>query len=332
MANCARQDLIRLSALPQINFFKENMMSTTLTAQTTTTNVSMTTSNDQACCAKAAEPTTSVSAEGTVDFENENYSIKVGDTGEINVTNKQTGEAYRVWGDPHVDVDGKHAFDFKGTTTFDLDDGTKITVETTPWKGGDNGATIASTVTIVDGQSDYAVQINGVDDNKTGDLTYNETSKGWLMDDMVDDGNVLHENPAGTGFVAVDDRGNVQTVDQKWIDQSEADLAKGGNDGANSNQELNKLIDQFAKMINIFTGIMAIRFMGEMLSNMGGSDNSSTNDNRQGNKTAQRGGREDMSFSASESSTSVSWSNNEFSMTQSNRTFDFTMSRKSAFA
>jgi Domain of Unknown Function (DUF1521) len=293
-------------------------MSTTLTAQTTTTTISLTESSNQACCAKGADATTTRGADGMVDFENDNYSVKVGDTGEINVTNKQTGEAYKIWGDPHVDVDGKHAFDFKGTTTFDLDDGTKITVDTTPWKG-QNGATIASKVTIVDGQSDYAVQIKGVDDNKTGDLTFNETSKGWLMDEMVDDGNVLHENPAGSGFVAIDDRGNVQKVDQKWIDKSEADL--------------NKLIDQFAKMINIFSGIMAIRFLGQMLSNMGGSDDASTNSNRQGNtKAAPRGGREDMSFNVSESNTSVSWSNREFSMTQSNRTFDFTMSRRSAFA
>ena len=307
-------------------------MSTTLTAQTTTTTISLSESNNQACCAKGAEATTTRGADGTVDFENANYSVKVGDTGEINVANKQTGEAYKIWGDPHVDVDGKHAFDFKGTTTFDLDDGTKITVDTTPWKG-QNGATIASKVTIVDGQSDYAVQIKGVDDNKTGDLTFNETSKGWLMDAMVDDGNVLHENPAGTGFVAIDDRGNVQKVDQKWIDKTEAGLKKGGGDDANSNQELNKLIDQFAKMINIFSGIMAIRFLGQMLSNMGGSDNTSTNNNRHGNsKAAPHGGREDMSLNMSESNTSVSWSNNEFSMTQTNRTFDFTMSRRSAFA
>jgi hypothetical protein len=307
-------------------------MSTTLTAQTTTTTISLTESSNQACCAKGADATTTRGADDTVDFENDNYSVKVGDTGEINVTNKQTGEAYKIWGDPHVDVDGKHAFDFKGTTTFDLDDGTKITVDTTPWKG-QNGATIASKVTIVDGQSDYAVQIKGVDDNKTGDLTFNETSKGWLMDEMVDDGNVLHENPAGSGFVAIDDRGNVQKVDQKWIDKSEAGLKKGGSDDANSSQELNKLIDQFAKMINIFSGIMAIRFLGQMLSNMGGSDDASTNSNRQGNtKAAPRGGREDMSFNVSESNTSVSWSNREFSMTQRNRTFDFTMSRRSAFA
>ena len=306
-------------------------MSTTLTAQIATT-ISLTESSNQACCAKGTEATTTRGADGTVDFENANYSVKVGDTGEINVTNKQTGEAYKIWGDPHVDVDGKHAFDFKGTTTFDLDDGTKITVDTTPWKG-QNGATIASKVTIVDGQSDYAVQIKGVDDNKTGDLTFNETSKGWLMDAMVDDGNVLHENPAGTGFVAIDDRGNVQKVDQKWIDKTEAGLKKGGNDDANSNQELNKLIDQFAKMINIFSGIMAIRFLGQMLSNMGGSDNISTNNNRHGNsKAASHGGREDMSLNMSESNTSVSWSNNEFSMTQTNRTFDFTMSRRSALA
>lgn len=301
-------------------------MSTTLTAQTTTTTISMT--SDENSAAAAQGPSTTRGADGNVDFENKNYSVKVGDTGEINVTNKQTGEAYKVWGDPHVDVDGKHAFDFKGTTTFDLDDGTKITVDTTPWKG-QNGATIASKVTIVDGQSDYAVQINGVDDNKTGDLTYNETSKGWLMDAMVDDGNVIHENPAGTGFVAVDDRGNIQKVDQKWVDKAEAKGAEKNSGDAKLDKELKQLVEQFTKLVSIFTGIMAIRFLGTMMSGSGSSGDQNGGHGGPKNTPKDNNHHNTFTWSQTTSTTTLSMNNGdvEASFERKERTFDFTMSR-----
>lgn len=296
-------------------------MSTTLTAQTTTTTLSLT--SDCAAAKAAQGPSTTRGADGNVNFENKNYTVKVGDTGEINITNKQTGEAYKVWGDPHVDVDGKHAFDFKGTTTFDLDDGTKITIDTTPWKG-ENGATIASKVTIVDGQSDYAVQVKGVDDNKTGDLTFNETSKGWLMDAMVDDGNVMHENPAGTGFVAVDSRGNMQKVDQKWVDNAEAKDAKKDCGDAKLDKELKQMIEKFTKLINIFTGIMAIRFLGTMMSNLGNSGEQ--NGGNSGPKNApHNNGNQGNNFTWSPN---ITINNNYYGDNNSNnRTVDYTMSR-----
>ena len=300
-------------------------MSTTLTAQTTTTTISLT--SDENSAAAAQGPSTTRGADGNVDFENKNYSVKVGDTGEINITNKQTGESYKVWGDPHVDVDGKHAFDFKGTTTFDLDDGTKITVDTTPWKG-QNGATIASKVTIVDGQSDYAVQVHGVDDNKTGDLTFNETSKGWLMDAMVDDGNVIHENPAGTGFVAVDDRGNIQKVDQKWVDKAEAEGAKKDSGDAKLNKELKQLVEQFTKLVSIFTGIMAIRFLGSMMS---GASSNEQNGGHGGTKNTPRDNNHHNTLTWSQTTTTSTLSMDdgdvEASFERKERTFDFTMSR-----
>jgi Domain of Unknown Function (DUF1521) len=299
-------------------------MSTTLTAQTTTTTLSLTSGDGGA--AKAAQgPSTTRGADGNVNFENKNYTVKVGDTGEINITNKQTGETYKVWGDPHVDIDGKHAFDFKGTTTFDLDDGTKITIDTTPWKG-ENGATIASKVTIVDGQSDYAVQMNGVDDNKTGDLTFNETSKGWLMDAMVDDGNVMHENPAGKGFVAVDDRGNMQKVDQKWVDKAEAKDTEKGSGDAKLDKELKQMVEKFTKLISIFTGIMAIRFLGTMMSNLGNSGEQ--NGGNSGPKNAPSNGNQGNNFTWSPSITNVTINNNYYGDNNSNnRTVDYTMSR-----
>jgi Domain of Unknown Function (DUF1521) len=219
------------------------------------------------------EPSTTTNSQGNVQFENENYRITAEEGGTVNIFNKNTGENYKAWGDPHMNIDGDQAFDFWGDTTFTLDDGTKVTIETTPWKGGNNGATISSKVTIIDG--DYGVQITGVDDNKSGDLKFNETtSNGWLMDAMVDDGNTMYENPIGKGFVAMDDYGNVHSVDQKWVDGT--DLVKNG-----SKEKADDMVKQFGALVTLFTGIMSIAFAGVFLSALASAaqeDNGSSND------------------------------------------------------
>jgi hypothetical protein len=190
---------------------------------------------------------------GKAVFENDNYRITCGDDNEVLVYNKHTGEIYRAWGDPHMDVDGQHAFDFWGTTTLQLDDGTKVTIETTPTS---NHMTLASKVTITNG--DYGVQISGVDTHTTGDLRIDE-AKGWgrVLDSVVDDGNVLTENRCGSGFVAVDDFGCVRRVDQHYIDQT--DLQKGG-----------ALTERFKDAFRLFSGLLAIRFLGAFLGALAG--------------------------------------------------------------
>jgi len=156
---------------------------------------------------------------GQAVFENDNYRITAGDNDAVTIQNKHTGESYDVWGDPHVNVDGKPAFDFHGTTTLSLEDGTKVTLETTPTTNNDGG-TQTSRVTITNG--DYGAQISGVDSKKTGDLNINET-EGWggMLDAVVDDGVVLQENPAGQGFLGVDQDGKIQRVDQTYINAAE---------------------------------------------------------------------------------------------------------------
>jgi Domain of Unknown Function (DUF1521) len=187
---------------------------------------------------------------GKAVFENDNYRVTCGDDNEVMVCNKNTGETYRVWGDPHMDVDGQHAFDFWGTTTLELDDGTKLTIETTPWNAN-NGMSLASKVTITNG--DYGVRISGIDTNKTGDLHIDEAA-GWggVLDAAVEDGNVLQENRCGSGFVAVDDCGRGRKVDQSYIDAT--DEQKGG-----------AVTRQFKDAFRLFSGLLAIRFIGAII-------------------------------------------------------------------
>jgi len=184
---------------------------------------------------------------GKVQFENDNYRITAGDDNTVTIFNKHTGESYQAWGDPHMNVDGQHAFDFWGTTTLQLDDGTKVTIETTPW-ANNPAMTLSSKVTITNG--DYGVQISGVDTNRTGDLKFDEAPQhGGLLDALVDDGNLLHENPAGKGFLAVGGDGRIRAVDQKYI--NETDLMKGG-----------ALQAQGANAFRNMAGLMAIAFVG----------------------------------------------------------------------
>lgn len=217
------------------------------------------------CLYDPANPTNASTAMqgGKAVFENDNYRISAGDDNEVLIQNKRTGETYRAWGDPHMDIDGKHEFDFWGTTTFALDDGTKVTIQTTPW-GNNPEATLSSKVTITNG--DYGVQITGVDTNSLGDLAIDE-GKGWgrMVDWAVDDGNVLYENTFGKGFLAVDDQGRIRAVDQQYI--NETDLKKGG-----------ALAERFDGAFRMLEGLVSITFMGVFLSSLGELFNAATRD------------------------------------------------------
>lgn len=145
-----------------------------------------------------------------------NYTVDVNEgNSEFTVTNKKTGETTRVWGDPHVDVDGKHVGDFYGTTTLNLDDGTKITINTTPFNAG-NGMTLSSRLTIT--QGDRAMVIRGLDQNTLGDLNIQQIPVlGQLVDSLTPDGANIYENPEGAGWLRLDQGGQLVGVDGAFL-------------------------------------------------------------------------------------------------------------------
>jgi len=212
------------------------------------------------CVRRPVDPCNPTSAStkmqgGKAVFENDNYRITCDDDNEVMITNKNTGETYRAWGDPHMEIDGKQAFDFWGTTTLCLDDGTKVTIETTPWKK-DPSMTLSSRVTITNGG--YGVQVSGVDSNRTGDLRIDE-ARGWggLLDATVGDGNRLYENSWGKGFVAVDAYGRIRVVDQAHINAT--DLKKGG-----------ALAERFRNAFGALAGLISICFVGAFVDALSG--------------------------------------------------------------
>ena len=98
---------------------------------------------------------------------------------QISIINDKTGERTRIWGDPHVEIDGKQAYDFWGTTTFTLENGTKITINTEQW-GGNPNAYVASQVVVTKGSN--ALIIDGVSQNKLGDLKMTLSNDGRAVD------------------------------------------------------------------------------------------------------------------------------------------------------
>ena len=113
---------------------------------------------------------------------------------EMTIVNDKTGQSTRVWGDPHVDVNGQHKFDFYGTTTFTLANGTKITINTEQGKGNPN-VYFASQVVVTKGSN--AVVIDGISQQTMGDLAVTVSNNGFALDAANRDGFTVLENDKG---------------------------------------------------------------------------------------------------------------------------------------
>lgn len=135
------------------------------------------------------------------------YTLKLDEKmSEIKIVNSQTKEVTQIWGDPHVDYnkDGKTDFDFWGTTTFKLNDGTKITVNTEPYNGNKNEF-LSNNIVVTKGEQ--SLVINGLSLNKLGDLKIMQGMNGRQLDKLVPDGKlVLRENPNGEGWLTRDNK------------------------------------------------------------------------------------------------------------------------------
>jgi hypothetical protein len=102
--------------------------------------------------------------------------------GQLEVTDKQTGKKFKVWGDPHIETGDGDKTDFhRKAATFDLPDGTKITID--PTNG--EGKTYIEKVAITRG--DQAAEMTGF----RGDLKTELKSEGQALDQQYEDGTVL---------------------------------------------------------------------------------------------------------------------------------------------
>jgi Domain of Unknown Function (DUF1521) len=180
-----------------------------------------------------------VMKDGKALYSDDNYNITADDDSNVTIFNKNTKETYKAWGDPHLDVDGKRAFDFYGKTSFKLAGGPMVTMDTVD---AENNTTYTSKLTITNGG--YGAQIVGIDPNTKGDLAVKEfRNQGRELDRMVDDGVVLEENQDmtvndGRGFVVSDANGLKRQVDQSYIDSVDLKKTQG-----QSSQNVNQFED-----------------------------------------------------------------------------------------
>ncbi|KSB89782.1 hypothetical protein AS593_01785 [Caulobacter vibrioides] len=138
------------------------------------------------------------------------YTLSINEASSEITVRDADGNATRIWGDPHVDYNGKHIGDFWGTTTFQLENGTKITINTekSPW----NDMTFAEQVVITRG--DQALVVDGVSEVTKGDLSVSLSTDGRALDAAHDDGFVIHENDASsTGWTSSITGGDVGQAD-----------------------------------------------------------------------------------------------------------------------
>lgn len=120
---------------------------------------------------------------------------------QLQILNKANGELTNIWGDPHVDwnKDGRTDVDFWKKTTFMLEDGTKITVDTEPFNGSPD-AFVSNNVTVTRGER--SLQIKGLSQNTLGDLALTQSDRnGRTVDWAVTDGFKVYENPNGEGWL-----------------------------------------------------------------------------------------------------------------------------------
>jgi len=151
-----------------------------------------------------SEWTVSETGNGTATIDLGNYTLDINEhNSEMVLTNKDTGERSRIWGDPHFDTngDGRTDVDFWGTISLNLEDGTKITINTTPYARNE-AMTLSSKLTITNG--DQAIVVDGIDQNSIGDMSITQSDDGRVLDTFTGDGMNLYENSQGDGWMVRD--------------------------------------------------------------------------------------------------------------------------------
>lgn len=165
---------------------------------------------------QAAGFTAQVTGQNTARIDlGDGYHLEIDErSSEMTIVDENTGQSTRIWGDPHVEVNGKHQFDFYGTTTFELANGTKLTINTEPYSANPN-AYVASQVVVTRG--DNAVVIDGISQNQLGDLSVSASSNGYALDAATRD-----------GFTVLENAGGWETETGQTVTQAEADITRPG--------------------------------------------------------------------------------------------------------
>jgi hypothetical protein len=192
--------------------------------------------------------------------ENDAYLICVDRLGEIDFLNKLSDARYRVPPDVHEDIDRVRGFDFWGTTTFWLNGGTKLAIDSGSAHTDSGNRRVRPNVTVVDSANNYAVRVGWfglADELDVREMSYMKWLSMRVVETRAGEGDF-----AVAGFVSVSDEGDVLEVDQHWMSRSDG----RGNQLTEPKLEsrISRMMEDFARFVNVRSGILAIEFCGVM--------------------------------------------------------------------
>ena len=141
------------------------------------------------------------------------YEVEVKDD-QVWIRDRHTNTWVKLWGDPHGETSDGDKFQFHENCTFDLPDGTKISIKTTP-KGADGIAFIDS-VAVMNGKQ--GIEVNGVHDGQSGVQMGQLTNDVAALDAKYADGTVLTVGPQGQIDDLFTSKGEIVGKDktQRW--------------------------------------------------------------------------------------------------------------------
>jgi Domain of Unknown Function (DUF1521) len=158
---------------------------------------------------------------------------------EVAIENRAAQTVTRIFGNAEVEINGKKAYQFWGTTSFALANGILITANTTT-SSINPAAYILDKITVTNEQR--AVVITGVNNSVLGDLAAQTSSQGFQIDEATRDGYTLDENIGGWGWLTPYSA-NVAT--QKDLNVTAPGRLFGSNSNAASLREIERFVSRF---------------------------------------------------------------------------------------
>ncbi|MFL9994460.1 DUF1521 domain-containing protein [Paraburkholderia sediminicola] len=120
----------------------------------------------------------------------------------MTMTNKNTGDTTKIWGDPHLDQHAnsanKSSAMFNGPMTFQLPDNTKVTVGTQP-AANNKSVSYADQVTVTRGNQAY--QVTGLSEQNKAGLSVQKSRDGRALDAATPDGYTVVAARDGSGWI-----------------------------------------------------------------------------------------------------------------------------------
>ena len=171
-----------------------------------------------------------VTGQGTANIDlGDGYTLRIDQANsEIDLVDSNTGNTTTIWGDPHMGMNGNdNAFQFTGNVTLNLPDGTKITLQTTPWQSNPN-AYLVQNVVVTRGSQAIVVDNMDQNSNDLGKMSIQQYDGAGQLERLLNpDGTELYLNSAGNGWDVLQDGLYLRPLTEQDLEAGDAAQANG---------------------------------------------------------------------------------------------------------